>query len=85
MPLEISIQWEIVTAVGIPAVIAAIGIIRYFWKKEQCFVTMKHKIDELAKSDEGSNDTHSDLYSKMNRIERNLFHLMGKLEVKPVD
>ncbi len=79
------IQIEILTGVGIPAGAAAFFIARHFWEKTKCFHLMKQKIEDLSKADEGSHETHSDLYDKVNKIERNLFHLMGKMNVKPID
>jgi len=50
----------IALAVGIPAVGAALAIVRYFWKKEKCFIAMKNKIDELSKHDGDSLKTHNE-------------------------
>ena len=81
----IFIQWELLVAVGIPATGAMIAIIRHFWNKSKCFIILKQKVEELTDHDEGSSETHSNLYEKVNKIERNLFHLMGKMNVTPVD
>lgn len=81
----IFIQWELLTGIGIPGIIAAIAAIRYFWKKEKCFIILREKVEQLNNAENGSHETHSDLYKKVNKIERNLFHLMGKLDVKPIE
>ena len=47
----IILQWEWIIGIGIPAVAAAGGVIRYFWKKEQCFVKMANKIKALDEHD----------------------------------
>ncbi len=83
------IEWEILigvgVGVGIPAGAAAIAVIRHFWNKSKCFIILKEKVEQLAKDDAGSSDTHSDLYDKVNKIERNLFHLMGRMKIDPID
>ncbi len=81
----ILIQWELLVGLGIPATGAMIAIIRHLWNKSKCFVILKQKIEQLTDHDEGASDTHSDLYDKVNKIEKNLFHLMGKMNVTPID
>ena len=68
------VPWYILVAVGVPIVGVAMAVGR-----------LKQKVDTLVKHDEGSDDTHDSLYSKVNKIERNLYHLMGKLDVDPID
>ena len=46
---------------------------------------LKQKVDTLSKSEEEGDDTHTSLFSKVNKIERNLYHLMGKLNIDPID
>lgn len=66
----IFIQWEVLTGIGIPATIAAIAVIRYFWKKEKCFTQMKNKIDSLDRHDTSSNTLHTDQGSRISELEK---------------
>jgi len=61
---------EIAVAIGIPAVAAAIGVIRYLWKKEKCFTILKNKVEQLTKHDVGSLDTHEGFESRLDLIEK---------------
>ena len=79
------IQWEVLIGIGIPAAAASVAVIRHLWNKSKCFIILKQKVEQLTSHDEGASNTHSDLYDKVNKIERNLFHLMGKMNVTPVD
>ena len=49
--IELSI--EIILSIIIPLGGTGLFVIRYFWKKEKCFTLMKHKIEELYKSESG--------------------------------
>ena len=73
--------------IGIGAIILPITAIfaRHLWIKGKCFGLMKAAIEQLQNHDEGSSDTHGDLYEKVNKIERNLYHMMGQMKIKPVD
>lgn len=71
---EFIIPWYVFMVIGIPLLGLAVGLGK-----------LKQKVDTLMQHDEGSDDTHSTLYSKVNKIERNLYHLMGKLDVDPID
>jgi hypothetical protein len=62
---------EIGLAIAVPGTAAAIGVIRYFWKKEKCFIAMRNKIDELSRSDGDSDETHTDFDYRMKVIETN--------------
>ena len=77
----IFIQWEIIAGVGIPATAAAIAIIRHLWNKSKCFIILKQKVEELSKSDQGSSETHGDLYEKYNEISTRLATLEGKIDI----
>ena len=83
--MDITIGIESIGAIALFAVPPSAFVIRYFWNKEKCFVAMKTAIDKLTEHDGSSTDTHGDLYEKVNKIERNLFHMMGKMDITPVD
>lgn len=74
MSEEFTIPWYVLVAVGIPMLGLALGLGR-----------LKQKVDTLETSDTTSSDTHDKLFSKVGKIERNLYHLMGKLDVEPID
>jgi len=61
---------QILLAVGIPAAGVAIGLIRYFWKKEKCFVIMQETINQLTKNDGDSSETHNDFDYRLTEIEK---------------
>ena len=67
-------NWEIFTAVLIPVSIALIPIaivaVRAFIKKGKCFVLMKKRIEDLEGVAKGSGNTHSDLYNKIETIDK---------------
>lgn len=71
---ELLIPWYVMIALAPPIVGIALVIGR-----------LKQKVDTLWEHDVGSDDTHNTLFSKLNKIERNLYRLMGKLNVDPVD
>jgi hypothetical protein len=79
--IDINVLYGILAAVFPITLITA----RHFWNKEKCFVTMKAAIIELQKHDGDSTNTHSELYEKVDKIERNLYHMMGQMKIKPVD
>jgi len=74
MTEEILVPWYVLVGVVIPIVGVAVAMGK-----------LKQKVDTLMQHDEGSDDTHDTLYSKVNKIERNLYHLMGKLDIDPID
>ena len=64
-------MWEILIAVGLPLSGAAIWTVRYFWKKEQCFIALANKIKELTDHDKGSVVDHDGYEGRLTNIERN--------------
>ena len=80
---------EIFLALFIPGLGAAAGIIRYFWKKEKCFLAMRNKINSLSKADKDSHVVHDDIEERMDDFERRqskneiyLKLLLDKFEIK---
>ena len=80
---------EIFLALFLPGLGAAAGIVRYFWKKEKCFLAMKNKINSLSKSDKESVEVHDDLEERMDEFEKKqskneiyLKLLLDKFEIK---
>ena len=61
---------EIGLAILIPGCGAAAFVIKYFWKKEKCFIAMENKINELSKHDGDSSETHTDFDFRLNEIEK---------------
>jgi len=78
----IFIQWEILTGIGIPAIVATTAMVRYFLKKEKCFTQMKNKIDSLTEHDDSSNDLHDNHEERLNKIEQNQRTFDSKLEIQ---
>lgn len=74
MEQELLIPWYILVVIGLPLLGLAVGMGK-----------LKQKVDTLESSDTDSSDTHNELFSKVNKIERNLYHLMGKLDCKPIE
>jgi len=74
MTEELLVPWYVLVVIAIPVLGVALAMGK-----------LKQKVDTLTKHDEGSDDTHSTLYTKVNKIERNLYHLMGKLDIDPID
>lgn len=61
----------IALAILIPATGISLAVIRYFWNKEKCFLTMKNKIDELSKHDVGASEDHDGYEERLAKIETN--------------
>ena len=74
MAEELLVPWYILLAVGIPMLGIAVGMGR-----------LKQKVDTLTKADSDSAGTHNALFSKVNKIEKNLYHLMGTLHCNPIE
>jgi len=77
----IDMSIEIILSIVIPLGGTGLFVIRYFWKKEKCFTLMKHKIDELSKSESGSHETHGDLYNEMNEQGNRITALETKMDL----
>lgn len=80
---------EIFLALFIPGLGAAAAIIRYFWKKEKCFLAMRNKINSLSKSEKDSHEVHDDYDERLTSIESRqskneiyLKLLLDKFEIK---
>lgn len=80
---------EIFLAIFIPGIGAAAAIVKYFWKKEKCFLAMKTKINSLSKSDKNSIEVHDDIEDRLNGFESRqskneiyLKLLLDKFEIK---
>ena len=78
----IFIQWEVLTGIGIPSIIAAIGMVKFFHKKEKCFTEMKHKIDSLTRHDNSANDIHNTLEKRILELEDNQKSFGAKQELQ---
>ncbi len=77
----IEVSTEIILAILIPLIPVVGMLIRYFWKKEQCFILMKQKIEQLSKSESGSHDTHGDFYEKFDEYGNRLTSLEAKMDL----
>ena len=62
---------EIGLAIAIPGTGIAMATIRYFWKKEKCFIALKNKIDELSAHDTNANKDHNNYEERLTKIEQN--------------
>jgi len=79
---------EIIVGVLIPCSVGVIGLIRYFWKKEQCFIALKNKIVELSEQDKNSIGIHTsheedirDIQEKQYKTDIYLKLILDKLEI----
>lgn len=79
------IQWELLVGVGIPAVIVCGGVIGYLVKFTKCITVLQQKVSSLTNHDAGATDTHKDIFSRLDRIDRNMYLIMGKMKLTPVD
>jgi len=77
----IKVSIEIILAILIPLVPVSGMLIRYFWKKEKCFILMKQKIEELSESDSDSHDIHGDFYKKIDDQGNRITSLESKLNL----
>jgi len=69
---------------GIMTPISVVGI-RHWIIKSRCFTILQTKVEALESHDEGSTDTHRDIFSRLDRIDRNVYLIMGKMKITPVD
>ena len=72
---------EVILSIIIPLGGTSLFVIRYFWKKEKCFILMQQKIEELSKSESGSEETHGTLYSIMNKHGDRILALETKMDL----
>lgn len=80
--ITIKMSIETILSIAIPLTGAAFFIARYFWKKEKCFALMKAKIDELSKSDSGSNNIHEEYGNRLTALESQLDLLLTHFNLK---
>ncbi len=87
MAEPVSVSIIIGAAIGVAAILSPLIYkgIRYIIDLHICVKLMKQRLTSVEGVADNSGDTHSDIYKKVNKIERNLFHLMGKMNVTPVD
>jgi hypothetical protein len=85
----LGIQVEIFAGILIPLGTAAgVAIWRtlvYFHNKELCFQLLKAKVEQLSGIADKSTNTHSDLYKRVDSIEKNLHLIMGRMGIEPVE
>lgn len=79
--METELTIEIILSIIIPLGGTCLFVIRYFWKKEKSFTLMKHKIDELYKSELGSHNTHGKLHTKMEEQGNRITSLETKMDL----
>ncbi len=84
---ELSLSVIIGIALGIIAVSIPIvyRTIKYIIDLHICVKLTKTRLEAIEKTAIDSDGTHSDIYEKVNKLERNLFHFMGKMKVEPID
>ena len=87
MPEPISISIVIGAAIGVAAIFSPLIYkgIRYIIDLHICVKLTKARLETVEGIAEDSGGTHSDIYSKVNKIERNLYHLMGTMKVDLID
>lgn len=84
---ELTLSVIIGVAIGVAGILSPLVYkgIRYIIDLHICVKLTKQRLENVEGIAEDSGDTHSDIYKKVNRLERNLFHLMGSLNVKPIE
>ncbi len=78
----IKLSVETIAVFGIPLATAVVFIARYFWKKEKCFVLMKQKIDQLSKSESGSDELHDEYGNRLTALESKMDLLLNHFGIK---
>jgi len=61
-------MYEYLIALGVPGAAAAVGVIRYFWKKEKCFLELKNTIKELKSKEDSSHEEHDGFKDEIDEI-----------------
>lgn len=77
----IELPVELVVAISFSLIPVGIIIIRYFWKKAESFTLMKQKIEDLSKSDSGSENIHDELHAEMNKYGNRITAVETKLDI----
>ena len=77
MTEELLFPWYFLVGIIIGIIVPIIGVAIAMGK-------LKQKVDNLSKSEEEGDETHESLFSKVNKIERNLNHLMDRLNIDPI-
>lgn len=80
--MEITFTVEALAAIGIIVTPITVLSVRFWIKREKCFTVLEHKVDNLASSDEGSSDTHKEIFDRLNSIDKNVAFIMGAMKIK---
>ncbi len=82
-------MWELAVAIGVPGIGALYAFVRYLHKRAICFTIMQNKINTLSEHDQGSEDKHVQIDSRLTTIEgrqaKNEIYLklvMDKMDIK---
>lgn len=59
-------------------------VARYFWKKENCFIQMKNKLEKLAEHDEGSMLEHDGIHEDLENLKSNHAELEKRLNEQSI-
>jgi type II secretory pathway pseudopilin PulG len=79
--METIIILAIISAVGIPAVGASIGLIKYFWRKSQCFELLKARVENQQKSINEEKKEHQDIHTQLIKMEKSLSNIAGHIGI----
>ncbi len=83
--MEITFDLNILLAFGVFITpISAVGI-RHYIIKSRCFTILQQKVENLETHDEGSSDTHKEIFDRLNSLDKNVHLILGAMKIKPVD
>jgi len=80
--MEITFDLNILIAFGIIVTPITVLSVRFWIKREKCFTVLEQKVDNLSIRDEGSTDTHKEIFDRLNSIDKNVAFIMGAMKIK---
>ncbi len=80
--MEITFAIESLAAIGLIVTPITVLSVRFWIKREKCFTILEHKVDNLSIRDEGSTDTHKEIFDRLNSIDKNVAFIMGAMKTK---
>ena len=83
--MEVTFSVETLAAIGIFVTPITLLAVRFWIKREKCFTVIEQKVNNLTIHDEGSEETHKDIFERLNNLDKNVHLILGAMKITPVD
>ena len=70
----------LILSIMLPAMGAAVFVVRHFWLKAKCFELLKQRVESYEVQAEKDRKTHHDIYDRVNAMAADLAHMRGILD-----